>query len=194
MSLKGKSYKMGLQELKEMIRSEVASAIKSMDGEAPTQDSTVGDLEDVIAQALELVEEKRKSRKEAGEEVGETDAQSRFALPVEVEAEHVVVGSGCPYAIYHSRALHLGYYESSVFLAQVGVFARKAVVVAPCAVVAGELFDMATVPIFGQTVDGAEQNEFVCPSVFVTGDGTDGVKHDAEQCQRSDDVMDSHIS
>lgn len=71
MSLKGKSYKMGLQELKEMIRSEVASAIKSMDGEAPTQDSTVGDLEDVIAQALELVEEKRKSRKEAGEEVGE---------------------------------------------------------------------------------------------------------------------------
>ena len=130
----------------------------------------------------------------AGEEVGETDAQSRFALPVEVEAEHVVVGSGCPYAVYHSRAIHLGYYESSVFLAQVGVFARKAVVVAPCAVVAGELFDMATVPIFGQTVDGAEQNEFVCPSVFVTGDGTDGVKHDAEQCQRSDDVMDSHIS
>ena len=71
MSLKGKSYKMGLQELKEMIRSEVASAIKSMDGETTPQGSTVDDLEDVIAQALELVEEKRKSRKEAGEEVGE---------------------------------------------------------------------------------------------------------------------------
>ena len=72
----------------------------------------------------------------AGEEVGETNAESRLFLSVEVEAEHVVVGGGSPDAVDDSRTFHLGYYELVVFLAQVRVFARKSVVVAPCPVVA----------------------------------------------------------
>lgn len=66
-----KTHTMGLQELKKIIRSEITSAIKSMNGEGDPQGSLTENVEDVIEQALELAEEKRKSRKEAGEEIGE---------------------------------------------------------------------------------------------------------------------------
>ena len=130
----------------------------------------------------------------AGEQVGEAYAEARFFLSVEVETQYVVVGCGRPDSVYDACSFHFGYHEFAAFLAQVGVFARESVVVAPCAVVAGELFYVASAAIFGQSVDGTQQCKLVCPSVFVLCDDIGCAEQQAHKCQSVENVTGFHFS
>lgn len=71
----GKSMKMGTDELKELIKSAVQEAMGGDAGtgieDAPLEGVTTGDVMQVIEQAIIAADEKRKSRKEAGEDVGD---------------------------------------------------------------------------------------------------------------------------
>lgn len=71
----GKSMKMGTDELKELIKSAVQEAMGGEAGagieDAPLEGITTGDVLGVMEQAIASVTEKRKARKEAGEDVGE---------------------------------------------------------------------------------------------------------------------------
>lgn len=77
-STEGKSsMKMGTDELKDLIKSAVKEAMGGDDTgleDAPLDGVTTGDVMNVIEQAIAAADEKRKSRKEAGEEVGEITA------------------------------------------------------------------------------------------------------------------------
>ena len=75
-----KSMKMGTDELKDLIKSAVKEAMggedEGLEGGAPLEGVTTGDVMAIIEQALEAVDEKHKSRKEAGEEdVGEITSE-----------------------------------------------------------------------------------------------------------------------
>ena len=69
----GGSMKMGTDELKDLIKSAVKEAMDGDAGEGDTvlDNVTSGDVLSVIEQAVEAVTEKRKARKDAGEDVGE---------------------------------------------------------------------------------------------------------------------------
>lgn len=75
-----KSMKMGTDELKDLIKSAVKEAMggedEGLEGGAVLEGVTTGDVMSIIEQAVEAVDEKHKSRKEAGEEdVGEISAE-----------------------------------------------------------------------------------------------------------------------
>lgn len=75
-----KSMKMGTDELKDLIKSAVKEAMggdgDELTGDAPLEGVTTGDVMSIIEQAVQAVDEKHKSRKEAGEEdVGEITAE-----------------------------------------------------------------------------------------------------------------------
>ena len=75
-----KSMKMGTDELKDLIKSAVKEAMggesEGLSGDAPLEGVTTGDVMSIIEQAVQAVDEKHKSRKEAGEEdVGEITAE-----------------------------------------------------------------------------------------------------------------------
>ena len=71
----GKSMKMGTDELKDLIKSAVKEAMEGGDAsgveDAPLEGVTTGDVMQVIEQAIAAADEKRKARKEAGEDVGD---------------------------------------------------------------------------------------------------------------------------
>lgn len=71
----GKSMKMGTDDLKELIKSAVKEAMGGDDGssieDAPLEGVTTGDVMQVIEQAIAAADEKRKARKDAGEDVGD---------------------------------------------------------------------------------------------------------------------------
>ena len=72
--------KMGTDELKDLIKSAVKEAMggesEGLSGDAPLEGVTTGDVMSIIEQAVQAVDEKHKSRKEAGEEdVGEITAE-----------------------------------------------------------------------------------------------------------------------
>lgn len=79
----GKSMKMGTDELKDLIKSAVKEVMDGTEegtaADEPLEDVTAGDIADVIEQAFAAADEKRKSRKDAGEEVGDLTAEEVIA-------------------------------------------------------------------------------------------------------------------
>lgn len=82
---KAKSMKMGADELGEMIKAAVKEALGEGDeAKEDTEDVVAGgDLMDIVTDAIAAATEKRKSRKESGEEVGDDPTEDILA---EVEA------------------------------------------------------------------------------------------------------------
>jgi len=82
-SAAAKSTKMGADELSEMIKAAVKEAMESegkqMDDEKGTDEVTEVSVMDIIEEAVQAAAEKRKSRKEAGEDVGEVTAEDILA-------------------------------------------------------------------------------------------------------------------
>lgn len=79
----GKSMKMGTDELKDLIKSAVKEVMDGTEegtaADEPLEDVTAGDIADVIERAFAAADEKRKSRKDAGEEVGDLTAEEVIA-------------------------------------------------------------------------------------------------------------------
>ena len=69
----GKSMKMGTDELKDIIKSAVKEAMGDEESteDTPLEGVTAGDVLAVVEQAIAAADEKRKARKDAGEEVGD---------------------------------------------------------------------------------------------------------------------------
>lgn len=86
----GKSLKMCADDLKELIKSAVKEAMGAEESagldadDTPLEGVTAGDVMDIIEQAVASADEKRKARKEAGEEVGDL-------TPDEIVAEAVAL-------------------------------------------------------------------------------------------------------
>ena len=80
-----KSMKVGTDELKDLIKGAVKEAMgeeddtgdDGSDTAAALDGITAEDMADIIEQAVDNANEKRKSRKDAGEEVGDLTAGSR---------------------------------------------------------------------------------------------------------------------
>lgn len=86
-----KSLKMEADELTEKIKACVKEALaeQKADGEGegeedPTVDAAPADIAAIIEQAMDVVAEKRKSRKEAGEELGEVSADEVMEAVAEI--------------------------------------------------------------------------------------------------------------
>ena len=73
----GKSMKMGTDELKDIIKSAVKEAMGDEEDTADTllDGVTTGDVLAVVEQAIAAADEKRKARKDAGEEVGDLTSE-----------------------------------------------------------------------------------------------------------------------
>lgn len=74
----GKSMKMGTDELKDIIKSAVKEAMgdeESTADDTPLEGVTAGDVLAVVEQAIAAADEKRKARKDAGEEVGDLTSE-----------------------------------------------------------------------------------------------------------------------
>lgn len=76
----GKSMKMGTDQLKEIIKGAVKEAMEGGEDDSPADvvqldGITADDVMDIVEQAVAAADEKRKSRKEAGEEVGDLTAE-----------------------------------------------------------------------------------------------------------------------
>lgn len=74
----GKSMKMGTDELKDIIKSAVKEAMgdeESTAEDTPLEGVTAGDVLAVVEQAIAAADEKRKARKDAGEEVGDLTSE-----------------------------------------------------------------------------------------------------------------------
>ena len=69
----GKSMKMGTDELKDIIKSAVKEAMGDEESteDTPLEGVTAGDVLAVVEQAIAAADEKRKARKDAGEDVGD---------------------------------------------------------------------------------------------------------------------------
>jgi len=87
-----KSIKMGLDDLKSLIAEETEKALRKNEEadafEKGRKDDTVN-VADIIEEALELVEEKRKSRKEDGEDLGEITTEEIVEAVQEVMEGYV---------------------------------------------------------------------------------------------------------
>ena len=73
---RGKSMKMGTDELKDLIKSAVKEAMGEDEAteDTPLEGVTSGDILAVVEQAIAAADEKRKARKDAGEEVADLTA------------------------------------------------------------------------------------------------------------------------
>lgn len=73
----GKSMKMGTDELKDIIKSAVKEAMGDEESteDTPLEGVTAGDVLAVVEQAIAAADEKRKARKDAGEEVGDLTSE-----------------------------------------------------------------------------------------------------------------------
>ena len=102
-----KSMKVGTDELKDLIKGAVKEAMgeeddtgdDGSDTAAALDGITAEDMADIIEQAVDSANEKRKSRKDAGEEVGDLTAD-------EVIQEAAEIIAGWPYAQQRAGRFH----------------------------------------------------------------------------------------